>query len=116
MLSMTIRYIHFIQLSKETNDPSLYYKVINRLKSISSTGKAFNVCELFEGQEEAVAAKKNADFFTSISDKFTGLKNDDISDVARRSGCIRLSTTQGESRIRQCKKPKGLLSGDIFPS
>ena len=109
-------YDHFINLSKTSNDPALYYKIINRLKTTNNAKKNFEVCDLFAGATESDVAEKVADFFTAISDKFIGLSEKDVPEVERMKDCIALTPKQVEDRIKKCRKPKGLLSGDIFPS
>ena len=108
-------YQQFLKMSKENKDPSLYYKMLNRLKAKNGSKTRFEVCDLFEGQSEGETAEAVADFFTSISDGFTALREEDVPNVPIAEDCIVLSCNEVKKRIKECKKPKGLLSGDLFP-
>ena len=107
-------YNHFLEKSKQNNDPALYYKMISRLKE-AKTPPAFSVTDLFTDCTDAEAAEKTADYFTKISDGFTPLDECDIPASNEEDTYIELTENQVLDRVRTCKKPKGLLPGDLFP-
>ena len=63
-------YTKFTNLAKEKNDPSPYFKVINRLKDRQSP-RRFSVSDLFKND--------TADFFTVISNGFTPIDASPVS-------------------------------------
>ena len=63
-------------------------------------------------------AETVADFFTNIVKDFTPLKVEDFPEhtsVSKNEPVLQVTEEQVEKRLRVCKKPRGLLSGDIFP-
>ena len=105
-------YEKFTSLAKENNDPSLYFKVINRLKDRQAP-KPFSPTDLYKGKSDAQVAEIAADFFTEITANFTPI----IPSV--RSGLLSPGTRIEEKdvvkRLKECKKPAGRLFGDLFP-
>ena len=88
--------------------------MISHLKQVE-TPPNFSVMDIFKNATEQEAAEQTADFFTKISHEFEALTEKDI---PRRDGgrdMIKLSTNQVYERLKECKQPKGLLAGDIFP-
>ena len=88
--------------------------MISRLKQ-AHTPPAFSVMDLFGKITEEEAAEKTADYFTRISDGFEPISHRDVPPSEKRKDVIKLLQGQVRDRIVQCKKPKGLLAGDIFP-
>ena len=107
-------YLQFLNESKTNNNPSVYYKIISRLKDPGAK-QQFSVMDLYKNEDEQTVAEKAADYFTRISNEFNPLTNKDISDVSKHLNVIKITEQQVEDRIRACKKPKGLLSGDLYP-
>lgn len=57
-----------------------------------------------------------ADFFTTISDGFDALGSEDVPIVTQGTNPIVVTVKETVERIRECKKPSGLLYGDVFPA
>ena len=108
-------YDKYVKEAKEKSDPGLYYKMISRLKS-KEAPKPFRVQSLFEkSKSDDEIAELVADFFTKISDGFTPLSPDCLQRLEESNNKICLQRESVAKRLASCKKPKGLLSGDIFP-
>ena len=56
-----------------------------------------------------------ADYFTQITKDFILLQDTDIPATGFLNDPIKLGVNEVCDRIKACKKPKGLLSGDVFP-
>ena len=54
-------------------------------------------------------------FFTEIGNKFAPLWKEDIPVTDRTEDDIFIEEQEVQKRLHACKKPKGLLSGDVFP-
>ena len=108
-------YNEFFEKSKTCNKPSLYYNMVNRLKE-STSRKPFSVSDLFPDLAADVVAEKVADFFTNIAKDFVPLTDRDVPVTERKDDSIQLEEAEVLDRVKSCKKPKGLLSGDVFPS
>ena len=107
-------YQKFVKLAKETNDPSLYYKAVGRLK-VGKQKPPFSLLDLFPGKGPAEVAECAADFFTQVSDRFEPLEPADVprTDVGGLDFVV--TNADVEKRLKECRKPKGLLEGDVWP-
>ena len=77
--------------------------------------KKFDPRSLFPGQSDAQVAEGLADYFNRISQEFEPLEPRDIPRTYDRP-LPRLVPFQVAGRIRAFKKPKSMVSGDIFPA
>ena len=107
-------YNKFTELAIKSGDPALYYKVVGRLKDRRAP-ENFCVTSLFPDKSPEEAAELVADFFCLIGDKFDPLTNDDLPEGGPPEDRISVTVEQVSRRLRECKKPRGLLQGDIFP-
>lgn len=107
-------YQKFTKLAAETGDPSLYYKVVNRLKDRRAPD-TFCVTSLIPGEQPEAAAEKVADFSCQIGDKFAPVTEEQLPDKEEDDTKLQVDTKEVEKRLKECKKPRGLLAGDIFP-
>ena len=59
-------------------------------------------------------AEHVGDFFTNIAKDFTPLTE---ADLPHKTGGPKLQVTEDQvrKRMKECKKPRGLLRGDVFP-
>ena len=101
-------YNEFLEKSKTSNKPSLYYNMVNRLKEVGEPVR-FDVCSLFPDISEKEVAEKVADFFTQISERFTPLQDRHIPTTDLNDERIELAEQKVLERLRICKKPNGLL-------
>ena len=108
-------YEEFLEKSKVSNKPSMYYNMVNRLKNISKA-EHFEVNSLYPDLPEADVAEKVADFFCKISGNFSPLSDKEIPGTPYDNDHIYLKKEDVCDRLKNCKKPNGLLSGDVFPS
>lgn len=97
---------YYTNLAKKTEDPSLYFKMVGRLKSCEAT-RPFDIMNLFKGVTEQDAAV--ADYFMSILSRFDPLEERSDGD----DGVLVVEEEEVVQRLRTCKKPKGLLTGDL---
>lgn len=107
-------YDKFVKLAKETNNPSLYYQVVGCLKNREAP-PPFSPADIFPGESHSVVAEKSADFFTKISERFEPLTARDLPRKEGNDPAFRVRADEIEKRLRECKKPRGLLKGDIWP-
>ena len=73
------------------------------------------MADLYPNKTEPETAKIVADYFTQITKDFIPLQDADIPAMGDYNDPIKLEVNEVCDRIRACKKPKGLLSGDVFP-
>ena len=108
-------YEEFTKKAKQSNDPALYFRIISRLKD-REVPKRFSVLDLFKEESDKEVAEKVADFFTSIGEDFTPLSGpcrlEGINGDGRE---LKITRKQVEDRLKESKKPKGRLPGDLFP-
>ena len=107
-------YNRYVSLAKETNDPKLYYWAIANLKN-KTVRPPFSACDLFPGDSEERVAEKTADFFAGIGSDFEPLKEEDAAVPEQTNAFITVSESDITNRLRKCKKPRGMLRGDIWP-
>ena len=88
--------------------------MVNRLKK-AAKDERFDVIDLFKNIDESEAAERITDFFTEIGNKFAPLWKEDIPVTDRTEDDIFIEEQEVQKRLHACKKPKGLLSGDVFP-
>ena len=105
-------YNKFVNLAKKTNDSGLYFKAVSRLKCREAP-PVFSPCDLFPGVPESEVAERTADFFTGIADKFTPISGPLT--TGEKHSEPRITKQMVEKRLRECRKPKGLLRGDVWP-
>ena len=75
----------------------------------------FDVRDLYPGEEDGEVAEKLAEHFNAISSEFDGLNEDDLPDHDGIDLPV-LTKVEVEKRLREFKKPRGGVKGDIFPS
>ena len=101
------------EMAAKKNDASIYYKAVKRLKD-KEAPVPFDICSLFPGHKEDQISEYVADFFMSISAHFPKLTNEDLP-TEEDAEVIQVTEKQVEKRLKECKKPKGLLYGDLLP-
>ena len=74
----------------------------------------FDVRDLFPGQEDQPVAESLADHFNAISNEFNGLQDTVIPPSAPNSLAM-LTPHDVIERLRDFKKPKSMVNGNIFP-
>ena len=101
--------------SKETNDISLYYRVVSALKNHEAP-KRWDPRALFPGKTDKEIGLLVADYFNSISEEFSPITEDTIP-VARKSGTPfePLMRHEVSAALKSFKKPKSCVTGDIIP-
>ena len=107
-------YQKFSKIAAQTGDSSLYFKVVNRLKDRQAP-KLFCVTDLFHGKDPEVIAETVADFFAHVGRNFSPLTEHDLPPSDPSSCFLQVREEEVVKRLRECKKPRGLLHGDIFP-
>ena len=105
-------YTAHVKKAKESKDPSLHCKAVNCLKT-NGREAHLSVTDLFPGKSHDDVAVKAAAFFTEILDRFVPLA---AADIEKIGDPMRLEVQDVLKRIKECKKPKGLLSGDVWPN
>ena len=75
----------------------------------------FNVRDLFPGCSDEKVADKLSMHFNAISSEFSGLQENDIP-TSYDLPLPLLEVGQVEKPLREFKKPKSMVKGDIFPS
>ena len=88
--------------------------MVNRLKDRRSPDN-FCVTSLFKEKTHQEAAELVADFFCSIGENFSPLQETDLPPRNDDDDKLTVTTAQVEKRLRECKRPRGLLQGDLFP-
>ena len=104
----------FQEIAKNTCNPALYYKIVNQLKDTEKPDK-FDIMLMRPEKQVPQVAKELADFFRRITDRFPPLQNDQIPNDDQHEK-MKLTREQGLKRIKDNKKPKSMVYGDIFPS
>ena len=56
-----------------------------------------------------------ADYFAAIGDAFTPLRARDLPAETEGGEALQVGIDAVRSRLKECKKPRGLLYGDVFP-
>ena len=106
-------YKKFTERALLTKDSRLYYQVIGRLRS-TETPKPFSVSDLYPSKSPKETAELVADFFTQIAENFIPLEDEDRPPPSEEPR-LKVTQSQVDKRLISCKKPCGLLSGDIYP-
>ena len=75
----------------------------------------FNVADLFPDMGEPEVAEKIAEHFNQISKEFDGLRADQIP-AARSITLPPLDRQQVERKLITFRKPKSMVTGDVFPA
>ena len=75
----------------------------------------FDVRDLFPNKDDREVANKVADHFNKISSEFNGLNPADVPDTVDLDLPV-LSCDEIAKRLRDMKKPRSKVKGDIFPS
>ena len=107
-------YNKYTNQAKESNDPSLYYKIIGRLKD-KERPPVFDISSLRPNNMSKETGEELADFFTTISNSFEPLTYDEVP-VKTNEERISVTEDQVKKRLMACKKPKSMVRGDLFPS
>ena len=107
-------YNKYVKLAKETNNPHLYYRAVGRLKNREALAP-FSPADLFPGETHAAAAEKSADFFTRITENFSPLTENDCPRAVNYDPNFSVTEDDVMKRLKACKKPRGLLHGDLWP-
>ena len=97
--------------------PQAHVSFFRNVKAFKSAEKPkeFDVRELCPGKTDREVADEVAEFFNSISREFTPLSPDQIPFTYHRH-LQPLSESQVMKMITDARKPKSMVSGDIFPS
>ena len=97
--------------------PQAHVSFFRNVKSFKSAEKPknFNVRSLCPGKSDKEVADEVAGFFNRISDEFSPLETHQIPFTYHRDLPV-LTEREVEKMIRDAKKPKSMVVGDIFPS
>ena len=90
-----------------------FYKNVRAYKS-KEKPPAFDVRDLYEGKTDEQVAEELAEHFNAISSEFDPLREEDMPRAASIPLPV-LLWAQVAARLRQFKKPKSCVVGDIFP-
>ena len=98
---------------KRSKNPKEYYRAVKLLQSGEASGK-WCISNMFPNESEAVIADKAAGFFNKISQEFTPIEppargQNEVGSVTRPPP----TCEQIIKRIREMKKPKSQVDGDI---
>ena len=77
--------------------------------------REFDVRDLRPGKSDAEIAEELAQYFNRISAEFSGLQPDQIP-VTRPRRLPILQTHEVAARIKNIRKPRSMVMGDVFPS
>ena len=75
----------------------------------------FEVGDLFPEDNDAQIAEKLSEHFITVSREFSGLSHGDVPAAASKEVAV-LTEQQVEKRLKDFRKPKTMVVGDIFPS
>ena len=89
------------------------YKAVKQLKG-GETPPHWEVHDIDPELTDQQTADKLADFFNAISSKFEPLSAEDVPSSWNKEYPL-LQPHEGSQRIKQAKKPKSMVSGDLFP-
>ena len=97
--------------------PQAHVSFFRNVKSFKSPEKPkeFDVRTLCPGKTDTEVANDVAEFFNEISREFTPLSTDQIPFTYHRD-LPRLTESDVEKMIKDARKPKSMVKGDIFPS
>lgn len=103
-------------VKKDMTGPDACRNFFRNVKSYGCREKPpqFDVRSLFPEQGDKAVANKVAEHFNAVSSEFTGLRPSDIPE-ALELDLPRLDQDTIAKRLRQMKKPKTKVVGDIFP-
>ena len=90
-----------------------FYKNIKAYKSREKPPN-FNPCNLYPDASEGEVAEKLADHFNAVSKEFDGIEPDQIPDSFSAPVHL-LGVQEVADRLVAFRKPKSMVSGDIFP-
>ena len=108
----------FVEKQKETLASSDASRAFFRnVKSFDSKEKpvVFDVREIFPGLDDLPVAEALADHFNAISNEFNGLPSSQVPESVPNS-LEMLTPGDVVKRLREFKKPKSMVVGDIFPA
>ena len=96
--------------------PDASKNFFRNVKSFSTAEKpkVFDIRDLAPDKSDAAIAEEVADFFNEISHEFRSLQPQDIPTTYDRP-LPYLSVEIVAKRLRECKKPRSMVHGDIFP-
>ena len=107
------RYLNNLRKNLTAGDASrIFFRLVNALKAREKP-PAFDVHNLFPSLSDKQIAEKLAEHFNKISSEFKGLSPDDIP-LAPSRGLPLLARAEVAKRLREIKKPKSMVKGDIF--
>ena len=101
---------NFKEKASRNNDPSAYYKLIHMFKDVERP-PPWNVCDLFPNEKEEDVAEKVADYYFKISNEYSPLTGEPHWDDGWT-----LEFHEVSKMLRDSKKPKSRVSGDILPA
>ena len=95
----------------ETGNSRNYFRAAKALSERSPTAvDEWEVAAMFPGEDDAAIAEKIAEYFNRISSEYTPL-------TPENNNCLEICPQLHEisSRLKNCKKPKSKVAGDIDP-
>ena len=96
----------------EKRSSALYYRAVSKIKD-KEKPPDFDVRSLFPGLCDRDVADKVAEFFNEISVNFVPIT--ECLNVHQPGPPIHVTPRDVEDRIRSCKRPKSMVTCDIFP-
>ena len=100
--------------AKKKRDSSGYYKVVNCLKD-GEAPKSFNIRSLQPDMSAFELANDVAEYFNAITNKYVPLEEKNANQPDEGSDTPQVMHHEVASRLKGFKKPKSMISGDIFP-
>ena len=116
-LSKSRAEVHRENVKRSMTGPDACKEFFKNVQNYSCREKPaqFDVRSLFPDAGDTEVADKIADHFNKISSEFNGLSEGDIPNTASDLDLSLLSCEQVAKRLRDMKKPKSKVKGDIFP-
>ena len=108
---------YFENQRKALTAPDAMKNFYRNVKSYNSKEKppAFDVKDLYPAKTESKGADALATHFNAISSEFRGLSPEDVPTAESRP-LRQLSAGDVEKRLKDFRKPKSMVQGDIFPA
>ena len=94
----------------ESKNSAAFFKSIKAL-STKETTKPWDIRSLFPGESDSEIADKCVEYFSSISREYEPLARPDANGEVTWT----IPLHEISSKLRHCKKPKGVIEGDIKP-
>ena len=103
-------YNKYVEMTKKSNNLSLYYRAVSRLKTSERT-ESFSPAELYPGKTEQEASECVADFFTKIAQNFDSLRSTEEFEKSLPNECLTVTKDEVKKESSIVKKNSLVTSG-----